>query len=132
MILPNKKICGAEIRFKDLRHWRAAQAERLLSSSPRHQPGYRPQLTEMAFSGGDTSCPCCFRPGLGRRPPDVCIPVGGPKTANSKLTVIRQLLANCRDQLRMILLAFLPKRRLLASLVLHKSLWNNNILLRAT
>ena len=46
----------------------------------------------MAFSGGDTSCPCCFRPGLGRRPPDVCIPVGGPKTANSKLTVIRQLL----------------------------------------
>ena len=44
----------------------------------------------MAFVGGDTSCPCCFRPGLGR--PTVCMPVGGPKTTSSKLDVVRQLL----------------------------------------
>ena len=45
----------------------------------------------MAFSGGDTSCPCCFRPGLGR-PSPVCIPVGGPRTPAAKLAAIRQLL----------------------------------------
>ena len=44
----------------------------------------------MAFVGGDTSCPCCFRPGLGR--PTVCMPAGGPKTPSSKVEVIRQLL----------------------------------------
>lgn len=44
----------------------------------------------MAFVGGDTSCPCCFRPNVGR--PAVCLPVGGPNTSSSKLDVIRQLL----------------------------------------
>ena len=44
----------------------------------------------MAFVGGDTNCPCCFRPGLGK--PTVCVPVGGPKTSGSKLDVIRQIL----------------------------------------
>ena len=42
----------------------------------------------MAFvSGGDTSCPCCFRPGLGR--PTFCVPAGGQ---GSKIELIRQLL----------------------------------------
>lgn len=44
----------------------------------------------MAFVGGDTSCPCCFRPGLDR--PNFCVPVGGPTTSSSKVDVIRQLL----------------------------------------
>lgn len=40
------------------------------------------------FAGsGDTSCPCCFRPGLGR--PTFCVPVGGK---GSKIELIRQLL----------------------------------------
>ena len=46
-------------------------------------------LDVMAFVGGETSCPCCFRPGLDR--PKVCMPVGGPKTTSSKLDVVRQL-----------------------------------------
>ena len=44
----------------------------------------------MAFVGGDTSCPCCFRPGLDR--PTFCMPVGGPRTSGSKIDIIRQLL----------------------------------------
>ena len=44
----------------------------------------------MAFSGSDTSCPCCFRPGLDR--PAFCPPVGGPKSSSSKIEIIRQLL----------------------------------------
>ena len=44
----------------------------------------------MAFAGGDVSCPCCFRPGLGR--PTICMPVGGLRTSSSKVDVIRQLL----------------------------------------
>mmetsp|Transcript_13516 Transcript_13516/g.22477 ORF Transcript_13516/g.22477 Transcript_13516/m.22477 type:complete len:703 (+) Transcript_13516:98-2206(+) len=44
----------------------------------------------MAFMAGDTSCPCCFRPGLDR--PAICMPVGGPQASRSKIDVIRQLL----------------------------------------
>ena len=46
----------------------------------------------MAFVGGDTSCPCCFRPGLGLNRPTVCVPIGGLRTPSAKLDVIRQLL----------------------------------------
>ena len=43
------------------------------------------------FSGGDTSCPCCFRPGLDR--PNFCMPAGGGSlTTSSKIDGIRQLL----------------------------------------